>query len=65
MCYKSIHMCPDEEQITSKVSHTQHSPHRSLTLLYPLHIREHDRKRHWAHPKMHSPYSEGQPVHPY
>ena len=51
-------------QITSKVSHTQHSPHRSLTLC-PLHTREHDRKRHWADPKMHSPYSDGQPVHPY
>ena len=50
-CYKSIHMCPDEGQITSKVPHTQHSPHTSLTLC-PLHTREHDRKRHWADPKV-------------
>ena len=64
MCYISIHMGPDEGQITSKVPHTQHSPHRSLTL-FTLHIREHDRKRHWADPKMHSLHSDGQPVHPY
>ena len=46
-----------------KVPHTQHFP---LTLC-PLHTytREHDINRHWADPKMHSPYSEGQPVHPY
>ena len=38
--------------------------HRSLTQC-PLHTREHDRKRHWADPKMHSPYPDGQPGHPY
>ena len=37
--YMSLH----EGQITSKVPHIQHSPHRSLTLC-PLHTREHDRK---------------------
>ena len=37
--YMNIHMCPDEGQISSKVSHTQHSLHRSLTLC-PLHTRE-------------------------
>ena len=57
-------MGPDEGQITSKVPHTQHSPQRSLTLC-PLHTSEHDRKRHWADPKTHSPHSDGQPVHPY
>ena len=57
-------MGPDEGQITSKVPHTQHSPNTSLTLC-PLHTREHDRKRHWADPKMHSPCSDGQQGHPY
>ena len=45
-------------------SHTQHPPHRSLTLC-PLHTKEHDRKRYWADSKIHPPYSDGQPVHPY
>ena len=58
--YISIHMSLHQ----GKVPHTQHCPHRSLTLC-PLHTREHDSKRHWADPKMHSPYSDGQPVHPY
>ena len=53
LIHGSIHMCPDEGQITSKVAHPQHSPHRSLTLC-PLHTKEHDRKRHWADPKMHT-----------
>ena len=39
----------DEGQITSKVPHTKHSPHTSLTLC-PLHTREHNIKRHWADP---------------
>ena len=58
--YISIHMSLHE----GKVPHTQNSPHILLTLC-PLHTREHDRKRHWVHPKIHSRHSDGQPVHPY
>ena len=49
---------------TNKVQHTQHSAHRSLTLC-PLHTREHNSNRHWSHIKLHSPYPDGWPGHPY